>query len=167
MVFQVPQFIDTEDHIIGPLSIRQFAYMGVAGGVVFILFFMLPMGLWVALAILLLGAAAAFAFLKINGRPFTAFVKALFLYYWKSQQYVWQPEHPALPKAAIAETSDGRFSIEKIVSGLALKNAWHTVQTGSVFKEEKVRAKPQGTERYQIFTATTGDKRAARRIDYR
>ena len=164
---QMHFILGDEDRIVGPLTIRQFGYIGAAAGIAFVLYFMLPMGLWAVLALLLLLIGGAFAFLKINGRPFTSFVKAFLLYYWNSQQYVWQPEHPALPKSALKETAGESFSIEKIVSGLALKNAWHTVQTGSVFKEEKPRAAPQGTERYQIFRAATGEKRAAKRIDYK
>ena len=39
MQFQVPQFIDVENKIIGPLSLRQFLYLAGAGLISFMLFF--------------------------------------------------------------------------------------------------------------------------------
>lgn len=169
MVFQVPQFIDTEDKIIGPLTLKQFGYVGAAGAVCFVLYFMLPLGLWLAVAALFFGTAVAFAFVKVNGRPLSVLAVASLHYFWGAQKYIWQPEKSAMSKAALKPAPGAKFAIEKIVSGLALKNAFRAVQTGSVFKEEQEEERPakRGVERYQIFRAATGENRAARRVDYR
>ena len=55
-----------------------------------------------------------------------------------------------------------------MVRGLALKNAWRYIQTGSQTKEEPAPAAPtKSRERYQIFRKTSGERKAAKRVDYR
>jgi hypothetical protein len=70
MQFQVPQFIDVEDKIVGPLSFKQFAYILAAGATAFIGVRVFPLWLGIPLALPLIGFFLALAFLKINGRPF-------------------------------------------------------------------------------------------------
>lgn len=164
MQFQVPQFIDTEDKIVGPLSIRQFIYIVVAAGISIILYFTVQAWLWMILSLPLLAFGAAMAFIKINGRPFSKFLFAGLSYYWKPQTYVWQPDQPKLPKTPEAAGKSVGFSVEKLFAGMALKKAWGTVQVGSKAPEEKPRS---GNERYQVFHKITGEPEAAKRVDYR
>jgi hypothetical protein len=167
MQFQVPQFIETEDHIIGPLTLKQFIYVAIAFGISFGLFFILKPLIWVFIALPLGGFAAAMAFVKIHGRPLPSVVMSMIHFYWNPQQYIWQPEHVAeKPVVAKKEEEEGT-SIEKIVAGFALKSAWRTVQTGSKAPEIKLPAQKPVNERYEVFRKPTGEKRAAKRVDYR
>ena len=50
MQFQVPQFIETEDKIVGPLTLKQFGYIGGAATVVGLLFLVLNFFLWLLIA---------------------------------------------------------------------------------------------------------------------
>lgn len=190
MQFQVPQFIETEDKIVGPLSIRQFIYVGVGVGISGLLYFILQTWLWAILSFIVVGGALAIAFVKIQGRPLTAVIASAFNFYWNPQTYVWQPEHPRLgslkapkegrdrltakkeeakPKEKVAleaPEEERKGFLEKIAEGLALHKVWEDVQTG-----EKISDK-QFTEdrmygRYQIFQKLTGERHAARRVDYR
>jgi len=95
MQYQVPQFIDTEDKLIGPFSLRQFIFVGAAGVVCGIAYFFVQTWLFVIITIIALGGAFAFAFLKINGRPLIKVATSAFNYYWKPQTYIWKPDHPA------------------------------------------------------------------------
>jgi len=72
--FTVPQFIDVEDKIIGPITVRQFLIM--LTGFMFIgLFYKLfDFSLFLVTSILVFGISGIFAFLKINGMPFHYFV---------------------------------------------------------------------------------------------
>jgi hypothetical protein len=162
--FQIPQFIDTEDKIVGPLSIRQFIYIVIAAGISMVLYFSVRAWLWIILSVPLLGFAGGMAFIKVNGRPFAKFLRAGLSYYWKPQTYVWQPEQPKLVKTPEAVKKSLGFSVEKLFSGMALKKAWGTVQVGAPAPEVKPR---EGTEHYQIFHKITGEHEAAKRIDYR
>ena len=42
MQFQVPQFIEIEDKIFGPLTFKQFIYLAGGGGLCFLLYTILP-----------------------------------------------------------------------------------------------------------------------------
>ena len=70
MRFQVPQFIEVEDKIVGPLTISQFVFL--AGGIGFLVAMWLVLPAW--LAILVGGPVAmlglALAFYRVNERPF-------------------------------------------------------------------------------------------------
>ena len=173
MQFQVPQFIETEDKIVGPLSLRQFFYIGAGGGVSGLLYFILQTWLWIIFSVLAVGGAIAFAFVKIQGRPLTRVVASAFNFYWKPQTYVWQPEHPVMTMKKEEEAPVQKpkkvipgFSLEKIAAGSALHASWASLQTGErmssqQFTDEKMYG------RYQIFKKAAGDQRAARRVDYR
>lgn len=111
--FQVPQFIETEPKIVGPLTLKQFGYIGVAGMLSFFLFFTLRMEIWIVLTVLMGLIACAFAFLKYNGRPFEVMFINAALYIWKPKMYLWQrkdavaqlPSAPKMPNFAQQPTS--------------------------------------------------------------
>ncbi len=72
--FNVPQFLDVESKIIGPLTTRQFLIMLVAfilGAAAYKIF---DFSLFLIIASILFVLMIAFAFIKINGRPFHLFV---------------------------------------------------------------------------------------------
>lgn len=169
MQFQVPQFIETEDKIVGPLSLKQFAYIGAMAAISFMLFFIIETWLWFILASIILGFGGALAFVKVNGRPFTSFLVAALKFYWQPQTYVWQSNQPEVKKEeAIQKMSRPGFSIENIIMGLSLKGTWSKLQTGT--KDSLTNARQfseKVKEKYQIFEKITGERKAARRIDYR
>lgn len=92
MRFQVPQFTDVEDKVIGPLTFKQFIYLAGAAGAAVIFFTFLP--LWIAAPLILLVApfAAALAFYKINNRPFIRAVESFLRYTLKEKLYIWKHE---------------------------------------------------------------------------
>lgn len=90
--FQVPQFIDVEDKIIGPLTLKQFLYL-LAGGAVIVIaraLFVPFLFYFVALVVLLI--SLALAFYKVDGVPFPKIVVAAFSYFSKPHLYIWKQE---------------------------------------------------------------------------
>ncbi len=169
MQFQVPQFIDIEDKIVGPLTLKQFLYLAAAAGLSFMLFFAVQTWLWFILSIFLVGAGVGLAFVKINGRSLLRIILSAIHFYWQPQTYVWQPDNPDLPKteSTLQKFSEG-LSLESIISGLSLRNVWQNVQTGSkTLVGESQRGYRRAKERYEIIQKITGERRAARRVDYR
>ncbi len=71
--FVVPQFIDNEDKILGPITVRQFLICLFALLPIFILYKIFPFITFLPLAIVVIGIAGTFAFLKVNGQPFHVF----------------------------------------------------------------------------------------------
>jgi len=92
MRFEVPQFIEVEDKIIGPFTWKQFVYLAGGGGLLIVLFFMLPM-IFFAIFGIPVGALTGFlAFHRINNRPFSIFLESFVNYVTKTKLYLWKKE---------------------------------------------------------------------------
>ena len=72
--FTVPQFIDVEDKIIGPITTRQFIIMLAGFAFIGISYKVFDFSLFITFGIITFGVSGIFAFLKINGMPFHFFV---------------------------------------------------------------------------------------------
>ena len=92
MRFQVPQFIEVEDKIFGPLTFKQFIYVagGVAVGVVFFLLLPTFLAIFIALPAVLFGLALAFY--KVNDKPFINMVEAFLKFHTTNKLYIWKKE---------------------------------------------------------------------------
>ena len=89
MQYQVPQFIDIEDRIIGPLTLKQFIYLAFAAALLFVFWFLFKFYIWIVVALPVAALAMAFAFLKINDRPFVYFFLAAVFYFIKPKLYIF------------------------------------------------------------------------------
>lgn len=100
--YQVPQFIDIEDRIIGPLTLKQFIYLALAAALLFVFWFIFKFYIWIIIALPVTAMAMAFAFLKINDRPFIHFFLAAVFYFMKPKLYVFEevPEETGKKEAA-------------------------------------------------------------------
>lgn len=170
MQYQVPQFIETEDKVVGPFSLRQFLYVGAAALVSGICYFLLQPWLFFIIAFFLIGGALALSFIKINGRPLIKIGISAFNFYWKPQTYVWKtPETIQLSKPK-APTTIVLPPMEAIASGSSLHKSWQNLQTGTPIKKktsDRQFIEKKMNERYQILQHIGGDRTAARRVDYR
>ena len=92
MRFQVPQYIEVEDKIFGPLTFKQFIYIAGAIGIAVVLFTLLPKFLAILIAIPVVALGAALAFFKVNDRPFTLIMEDFFKFYLGSRLYIWKKE---------------------------------------------------------------------------
>lgn len=89
MEYQVPQFIEVENKIVGPLTLAQFIYIAGAGGLCVLFFFYLPAFIAFILSALVVGFAGALAFYKVNGKPFIEVLEAGFEYYTGAKFFLW------------------------------------------------------------------------------
>lgn len=92
MRFQVPQFIEVEDKIFGPLTIKQFIYIAGAGGLSFLLYTYLNFYIALLFIIPVVALGLALAFYKINNRPFIDVIEAGFKYALTSKLYIWKKQ---------------------------------------------------------------------------
>jgi hypothetical protein len=72
--FVVPQFIDVEDKIFGPITTRQFLILLVTAGFLFVAFKLFDLALFALVTAVLGGGALILAFAKINGQSFHYFL---------------------------------------------------------------------------------------------
>lgn len=76
--FTVPQFIDVEDKIIGPITARQFIIMLSGSLLVAICYKLLDFTSFLTIGIIIMGACGVLAFFKVNGMPFHFFILNFF-----------------------------------------------------------------------------------------
>lgn len=107
MQFRVPQFIDMEDKIFGPLTLKQFGYVVGAGGLSFLIWTLMPVHV-VAIIIIIpvAGLFLALAFIKFNNRSFGEILESAFSYYTGAKVYTWKQ-----PKLQQAQTG-----VDKVVA---------------------------------------------------
>ena len=72
--FTVPQFIDVEDKILGPITSRQFVIMLTSFIIIGICYKLFDFSLFLTMAVLIFFISGIIAFLKINGMPFHYFI---------------------------------------------------------------------------------------------
>lgn len=98
--YQVPQFIEHETKIVGPLTFRQFIYIGGGGAILFILFFTVGeknFVLFFIAAALIGGLALALAFVKVGGRSFGAALFSMIGFFSSPRVFIWQKAHRKIP----------------------------------------------------------------------
>lgn len=111
MKFQVPQFIEIEDKLFGPLTFKQFLYVGGGLGLAFIFFKFIPY-FYVALVPMILSVAfgCALAFYKINNRSFVEILESALKFYMGTKLYIWKKQNKPINKKEETE-EDGLNSL--------------------------------------------------------
>lgn len=90
--FLVPQFIDVESKLLGPITVRQFIIMLVAGLFCVLWYKLFDFGLFALTSVITVGVFVVVAFVKVNGRRFHYFVLSLFQTFRSPKIRVWNKE---------------------------------------------------------------------------
>lgn len=93
MQFQVPQFIEVEDKIFGPLTFKQFVYIAGGAAVAYLLYRFLPLYIAGIPMVLVVGLAITLAFVEINSKPFISIIESAFYFLAKSKLYLWKSDY--------------------------------------------------------------------------
>ncbi len=125
MQFQVPQFIEVEDKIFGPLTFKQFIYLGGGAGAAYILWRIFPVYLSGPLILVVGGLAAALAFFRFNGRPFILGLENAFFFYIRGKLYLWNnARKQSAKKAAAKPDSAAQVYVPKLSESKLHELAW-------------------------------------------
>ncbi len=121
----MPQFIDVEDKLFGPLTFKQFAYLGGGAGLVYIIFRFLPGFLAFLVAVPVAAFSLALAFYKINGKPFIFIVNAWINYKMQSKLYLWKKVEPKQTQKSIEEADLNKDFIPKLSNSKLKDLSWN------------------------------------------
>lgn len=90
MRYQVPQFVDIEDKIVGPFTLKQFLiYLG--GVFVLIpLYLIFDLSLFITLAIPVIGLCVLFAHFRIHGKTLFAVISNAVNFSLRGQHFIWR-----------------------------------------------------------------------------
>lgn len=93
MQFKVPQDVQREDQIIGPLTLKQMGILGIGGGTAYAIYVSLARSYYIEVwlpPVAIVGALTlALAFLKVHGLPFHRFLMNFTEYKLLNRQRFW------------------------------------------------------------------------------
>lgn len=136
--FVVPQFIDVEDKIFGPITTRQFLILLFAGGTIFLSFKYFDLALFGIITFFVGGLALVFAFYKPNGQLFHYFLLNIIQTNRKPKLRIWKKDYQKdeleyLRKLGTEEKMEIVQS-KKEVRRAHIKNLALVVNTGGYYK---------------------------------
>ena len=138
MRFTVPQFIEIEDKIFGPLTWKQFLYVGGGFGMTVAIFLTMPRIIFILVGLPLAGLAGALAFYPINGRPFSVFLESAFNYMLADRRYFWQqnsaPVYTKKQNRADVANTDATAPSEQRVASLSRKLELEALEKEELYK---------------------------------
>lgn len=137
MRFEVPQFIDIEDKIFGPLTFKQFIYLAGGAGASIVLWVFTPMIVAIPLIAIILGLAAALAFYKVNNKPFVDFLEAALRYSMGGKLYIWKKEVRPVEQREAAQAPTESLDVPHLSDSRLRDLAWSLDVHDSIYSEQE------------------------------
>jgi len=141
--FVIPQFIDEEPHILGPITVRQFIILLVSSFFIFLSYRLADFTLFIISTILFAVVGLSLAFIRINGRPFHYFLLNLLQTIKRPKLRIWKKQYSQneIQEEILAnETRKGAVvpSVvhRAVVSSSHLSELALIVDTGGIYKGE-------------------------------
>ncbi len=122
MRFQVPQFINIEDKILGPFSIKQFVYLVGGVAMIYIIYHFLPLYLAILIIAPIAGLTVALAFFRPNGKPFIFLLQAAIAYVLSNRLYLWKRTPKKMTPSDAVKEFGGEASKVPTLSDSKLKD---------------------------------------------
>ena len=94
MRFQVPQFIETETKIVGPLTWKQFIWVALGVGLLLIFFRLLTGFILIFISIIVITVFGAMAFLRIEGMSLIEYLMKALSYALGPKKYFFKKDKP-------------------------------------------------------------------------
>jgi hypothetical protein len=160
--FTVPQFIDSEDKIIGPLSVRQFILSICAFLLIALFYKIFDFTLFLLLSIFDVFIFGLFAFIKVNGMPFHFFILNVIQTLKKPSLRIWNKginfsfsfEENILEKRKIYEGKD--FSVSRLNQLSLIVDTQGSFQ--NVNEDESVFTLDEDVSEYSLENKTRKNK---------
>ncbi|MEK7134176.1 MAG: PrgI family protein [Patescibacteria group bacterium] len=126
MQFEVPQFIEIEDKIFGPLTFKQFAYLAGGAGLSFIFYTLIPFPFSVLFVIPIAVLSLALAFYKVHGKPFVAVLESAIRFTLSNRLYVWKRKEASSEKkdAPPEKAAESALSVPRLSDSKLKDLAW-------------------------------------------
>lgn len=188
MQFQIPQFIEIEDKIAGPFSLRQLLYVVGGGVVAFVSFTLLPFFAAAILSLISVGGTLALALIKVNGQPLTKVAFAAAGFFWKPRLYLWKrevkeriievPDFPKMQTSSVKpiakevteeHITGQRDTLKKFTAQMPSINklSGDLATTKNPIPQREKNIPSVVAEKVSVFRRQTGEKETAKRVDFR
>lgn len=140
--FIVPQFIDNENKILGPITVRQFLITLLTVFILFLCYSILKTAYFVVSAIIITPIGGAFAFVKVNGQPFHLFVINVLQTSLRPKIRIWNKEKSDAEIKALSALGKIKpitefvSTTKKRPTNTKLRDLTLIVNTGGVYRPE-------------------------------
>lgn len=139
----VPQFLDVEDKIIGPVTVRQFIEMVIGAIFIAILYRLLYLPYFLVSGFVIFSITMIVAFAKINGQVFHIFMLNFFQTMVNPKLKIWRKratlkeirDDLAKPKEEVSQSTK---MLKRPVSSSRLSEIALIIDTGGVYQGEGV-----------------------------
>lgn len=138
MHFQIPQFIEVEDTVIGPFTFKQFIYVLGGLSLSYTIYKSLPLFLAAPIVVAVMGLALALAYYKVNERPFILTLEAGFYYLVKKKLYLWKKQEKKTTHKEIIKAPQQTF-VPKLSEHKLKDIAWSLDIKESIYAGQKNR----------------------------
>lgn len=139
--YVVPQFIDAEDKIFGPITARQFIILMITGMLIFLFFKLLPFVPFLIVGVPLLMLGGTIAFVRINGQAFHYFLLNLIQTFKKPHIRVWDKTISDAQvreyMREVAPVVPASFQHKASIGSSRLQELSLVVNTGGVYRPEE------------------------------
>jgi hypothetical protein len=123
--YHVPQFIEVESKIFGPLTFKQFIYLIGAAAAIVLLYVILPFWLMFLAAIPIGGLGLGLAFYKVQGRPLEKMIASALGYITSPKLYIWKKAPArARPKIPTKKGRERPTYVPKLTESKLKELAW-------------------------------------------
>jgi hypothetical protein len=142
MRFQVPQFIEVEDKIFGPLTLKQFIFLAGGAGLSFVVYITINNLLISIVPIaIIMTFSSALAFYRVNNRPFIGVLESAFKYFTGNKLYIWKKEEKPKPTDVSTAVTDAKnyasVMVPKIADSKLKDLAWSLDIKESIYSNKK------------------------------
>ena len=138
MRFVVPQFIDIEPKIMGPVSLRQFLILLATGGLIFVCYKLADFTLFLIETVVLFALGGIIAFFKVNGQPVHFFLLNFLQSAKRPKLRVWHKEGREVKEVILPEKIEKKEEeiVRPSLSSKRLSEISLIVDTGGAYREE-------------------------------
>jgi hypothetical protein len=116
MRFEVPQFIDVEEKLFGPLTFKQAIYLAGGVGLGYVCYKIIPSPLSYIFALVFVALGLLLAFYKMNNRSFMEIAQSYLNYQIKGKRYIWKRDLLKKPSAPVAIPQPPKETISKNIT---------------------------------------------------
>tara|TARA_Y100000034_G_scaffold82006_1_gene98291 strand:- start:1207 stop:1629 length:423 start_codon:yes stop_codon:yes gene_type:complete len=136
MRFRVPQFIEVEDKIFGPFTLKQFIYLAGGAGFVAMLYSTLPFFFVILLGAPVVILALALAFYKVNNRSLVDVMESATRYFSGNKLYLWKQKVKKTTKKEGSKEKKSLLSVPKLSENKLKDLAWSLDIKESIYSDK-------------------------------
>lgn len=124
MKYQVPQFLEIEDKIFGPLTLKQFLYAGAGAAMGFVIWSTFPKFLAILIGVPVVTLFVGLAFWQVNNRPLAVVIEHFLKYLFSPKLYLWKKREKTPEKQAAEAIRHASLDVPKLSNSKLKDLSW-------------------------------------------